>query len=400
MAKRRIGATAVAFATVGAFAATMVGSGAPAEADQGYPSWGDIQQAQQNEASKQAEIDKLNGLLTTLQNNADAAAQAAGQAGEAYQNAKVELDAATEQQTELQAQADTASASARQSKMRAGLIAAKMAQQGSGNLTLDLLLNSGNAEQLLQQLSITSKVGQAAATIYAQALADQHTAEALTAQASAAAAERQKLADAAQSAADAAQAAASKADAAYAEQDAHQQDLYAQLASLQGTTAELVQERAQGLAAAAAAQQAAAAQASSSSIGSSNDTSNPPDSSAVETAIAFAEAQIGDSYALGAMGPDSWDCSGLTKAAYAAAGINIGSHSATNQFYTLANEGLEVSLEDAQRGDLLFWGSGGSYYHVAIYLGNGRILEAPDYGKPVREYYIWGSPSAAARPSG
>lgn len=389
-----------AVATVGAFAATMAGSGAPAEADTGYPSWSDIQQAQQNEASKQAEITKLNGLLTTLQQDADAAAQAAGQAGEAYQNAKVLLDAATAREAQLQSQADAASAQARQSKMRAGLIAAKLAQQGAGNLTLELLLNSANASELLQQLSSASQVGKTASAIYAQALADQHTAEALTAQAADAANERQHLADAAQAAYTAAQDAAAKADAAYAEQDAHQQDLYAQLASLQGTTAELEQERAQGLAAAAAAAALAAAQQSSSGSSSSDSSAGPPSSSAVETAIAFAEAQVGDAYELGGMGPDTWDCSGLTKAAYAAAGINIGSHSATNQFYTLANRGLEVSLGNVQRGDLLFWGSGGSYYHVAIYLGNGRILEAPDYGKPVREYFVWGSPSAAARPSG
>ena len=94
-----------------------------------------------------------------------------------------------------------------------------------------------------------------------------------------------------------------------------------------------------------------------------------------------------------------WDCSGLTKAAYAAAGIGIGTHSATNQYYTLAGRGKAVSLGSIQRGDLLFWGSGGDYYHVAIYLGGGRILEAPREGVPVREYFIWGSPSAAARPS-
>jgi cell wall-associated NlpC family hydrolase len=103
---------------------------------------------------------------------------------------------------------------------------------------------------------------------------------------------------------------------------------------------------------------------------------------------------------LGGAGPNVWDCSGLTKVAYANAGIYIGTHSATNQYYTLAGRGLAVPVSQAQRGDLLFWGSGGDYYHVAIYLGGGRILEAPREGVPVREYFIWGSPSAAARPAG
>jgi cell wall-associated NlpC family hydrolase len=126
----------------------------------------------------------------------------------------------------------------------------------------------------------------------------------------------------------------------------------------------------------------------------------PPNAGAVETAIAFARAQLGEPYVLGGAGPNVWDCSGLTKMAYANAGIYIGTHSATNQYYTLAGRGLAVPVSQAQRGDLLFWGSGGDYYHVAIYLGSGRILEAPREGVPVREYFIWGSPSAAARPAG
>jgi cell wall-associated NlpC family hydrolase len=103
---------------------------------------------------------------------------------------------------------------------------------------------------------------------------------------------------------------------------------------------------------------------------------------------------------LGGAGPNVWDCSGLTKVSYAQAGISIGTHSATNQYYTLAARGLAVPLWQIERGDLLFWGSGGDYYHVALYLGGGRILEAPRDGVPVREYFIWGSPSAAARPAG
>src|SRR6218665_51009 len=125
-----------------------------------------------------------------------------------------------------------------------------------------------------------------------------------------------------------------------------------------------------------------------------------PDQGAVDRAIWFAQQQLGKPYALGGSGPNVWDCSGLTRAAYAYVGIGIGTHSATNQYHTLANRGLAVPVSQAQRGDLLFWGGGSSYYHVAIYLGGGKILEAPDYGKPVRVWYIWGSPSAAARPAG
>jgi len=120
-----------------------------------------------------------------------------------------------------------------------------------------------------------------------------------------------------------------------------------------------------------------------------------PSASAVSTALAFAQSQLGDAYALGGSGPDVWDCSGLTKAAYAAAGIYIGTHSATDQYNTMASQGKLVSFSNAQVGDLLFWGVPGNYYHVAIYVGNGQILEAPNPTAPVRVHSIW-SPGEVA----
>ncbi|TFC90817.1 C40 family peptidase [Cryobacterium sp. TMT3-29-2] len=105
--------------------------------------------------------------------------------------------------------------------------------------------------------------------------------------------------------------------------------------------------------------------------------------------MSFATQQIGDRYVLGGSGPNVWDCSGLTKAAYAAAGVYIGSHSATNQYRTMANQGRLVPFSQAQRGDLVFWGGGGDYYHVALYVGGGRILEAPNPSAPVRIHSIW-----------
>ena len=114
-----------------------------------------------------------------------------------------------------------------------------------------------------------------------------------------------------------------------------------------------------------------------------------PNASAVSTALSFARSQLGDRYQLGGSGPDVWDCSGLTKAAYAAAGIYIGTHSATNQYNTMAKQGKLVSFANVQVGDLLFWGSRGNYYHVAIYVGNGQILEAPNPSARVRVHSIW-----------
>ncbi|QHC61693.1 NlpC/P60 family protein [Rathayibacter festucae] len=122
---------------------------------------------------------------------------------------------------------------------------------------------------------------------------------------------------------------------------------------------------------------------------------NPaPQQNQVETAISYAMAQLGERYVLGGMGPDVWDCSGLTKQSYASAGEYIGTHSATNQYNTMANEGKLVPYSQRQRGDLLFWSdSPGDYYHVAIYLGDGQMIEAPNPNSPVRVHSIWGTPT-------
>ena len=111
----------------------------------------------------------------------------------------------------------------------------------------------------------------------------------------------------------------------------------------------------------------------------------------MDTALNFARNQLGDRYVFGGSGPDSWDCSGLTKAAFAAAGVYIGTHSATNQYNTMAQQGKLVSFAQVQVGDLVFWGSPGNYYHVAIYAGNGQILEAPNPSARVRVHSIWSS---------
>ena len=89
------------------------------------------------------------------------------------------------------------------------------------------------------------------------------------------------------------------------------------------------------------------------------------------------------------MGPDVWDCSGLTKASYASVGVYIGTHSSTDQYNYMARQGRLVPYSQAQPGDLLFYSDGGSAsvarkYHVTIYLGGGKMIEAPNPSATVR----------------
>ncbi|WP_448811062.1 C40 family peptidase [Agromyces bauzanensis] len=417
-------ATVFSTVAVGAVTASVVAAGGPAMAEPDYPSWSEIEQAKQNEQTKQAEIARVAELLTGLQQAADAAVQASMMADEAWRVAIDERDRAADRERTLGQQADEADAVAEISKMRAGLLAAHLAKTAGNDLTTELVFSGDDTQKLLEQLGMASQLGRQANDVYEQAMADRNTADALRGQAAEAAAERERLAALAETRADEARAAADAANAAVAAQEQKSEELYAQLASLKDTTAELERQRAEGqareaaeaaaaaaaaaaaeaAAAAAAAQQPAAPAPAGGSVGepapAPAPAPAPPDSGAVEAAIWFASQQLGEPYVLGGAGPDVWDCSGLTKVSYANAGIYIGTHSATNQYYTLAARGLAVPVWQIQRGDLLFWGSGGDYYHVAIYLGGGRILEAPREGVPVREYFIWGSPSAAARPAG
>ena len=94
-----------------------------------------------------------------------------------------------------------------------------------------------------------------------------------------------------------------------------------------------------------------------------------------------------------AAGPDSYDCSGLVMAAYASAGVYLPHYSGA-QYDSLPH----ISMNAMLPGDLLYWGDGGSE-HVAIYLGDGRILESGGTGNDVHIGPIWGQPSGAARPA-
>jgi cell wall-associated NlpC family hydrolase len=101
-----------------------------------------------------------------------------------------------------------------------------------------------------------------------------------------------------------------------------------------------------------------------------------------EKALAFARAQIGKPYVWGATGPDSYDCSGLTQAAWKAAGVTL-----PRVTYDQVNAGTTVSLSSAQPGDLVFFYA--DVTHVGIYIGNGMMIHAPKPGTYVREESIY-----------
>jgi len=103
---------------------------------------------------------------------------------------------------------------------------------------------------------------------------------------------------------------------------------------------------------------------------------------------------IGKPYVFGSDGPGSYDCSGLTKAAWASVGVHL-EHYTRDQW----NEGAPVSKADLQPGDLVFYYPG-SLHHVAIYIGGGMVVHAPHTGDHVRMATINRGPIAGYRRPG
>ncbi len=105
-------------------------------------------------------------------------------------------------------------------------------------------------------------------------------------------------------------------------------------------------------------------------------------------AVAYALAQRGKPYVWGAEGPDTFDCSGLVQAAYASAGISL-PRTARPQWR--ATPGVPTS--QMIPGDLLFFATDASnwdsIHHVGIYLGDGRMIHAPQSGDVVRIAPVW-----------
>lgn len=95
-----------------------------------------------------------------------------------------------------------------------------------------------------------------------------------------------------------------------------------------------------------------------------------------DKAVAFAKAQVGERYVYGATGPNAWDCSGLTQGAWKAAGVSI-PRTSQDQWKKLPR----VSLNDLKPGDLIVFYSGAS--HIGMYIGNGKIVHAPNPRRPV-----------------
>ncbi|MEU0374207.1 C40 family peptidase [Streptomyces sp. NPDC006283] len=107
-------------------------------------------------------------------------------------------------------------------------------------------------------------------------------------------------------------------------------------------------------------------------------------SSHASKALKVAASKQGSPYRYGGTGPSRFDCSGLTLYSYKKAG-KILPRTAQQQY----NRTRHISAANRQRGDLVFFHSGGFVYHVGIYAGHGKIWHSPKTGDVVKLAKIW-----------
>ena len=399
---RRKNAIIAALSGIGLVAGTLLLT--PAYANPDYPTAAEVAAAKRDVQEKEKLIERIESLLVTLEEEARALETIALQKNEEYNqaiDAKNEMAAKVES---LQARVEQSATEAEEARIQLGRIVAQMFRDRSAtDTTLELLFNPDNAESLLFQMSMEEIIAQRTEAIYQAALDKQAQAEALALELEQSRIELEEIEAEAEKLYQEAQDAADAVIAKVAESERERATMMEQLAELKDTAEEIERQRQEGLEweRRQAAIRAAPTAPELYSVGE-------PDWAQVETAIAFASEQLGERYVLGGAGPNVWDCSGITMKSYAAAGVYIGWHSATAQYNVLAGQKKLVPFQNAQRGDLIWWSTesafSGDKYHVAIYLGDGMMLEAPNPARtvrivPVRYGELWpyaGRPTASS----
>ena len=374
------------------------------------PTNGQITAAQQAASAAAAQVGVVSGQLQQAQ---DAVSQAEGEANIAldhYQGKEQEYQTAQAAAQVADTAAQKAQSDLDAARVAVGAFARDSYMSGSTSSRMTALITSGSPSQMLERSAMLDAVGDNRSKVLDQVTVAQHEA-AVTADAAHTSLAK---ADALKQQAAAALTSAKQQEASARQQaatfQAQQVQLQAQLQQAQTTLASLQGQRAASVAYDQA--QAAAAKNAGTSASYTPPTAGPGSSGAARAAINAALRWVGTSYAWGGgslTGPSEgfgidagvvgFDCSGLTRYAYYQAGISIPRNS-TAQYAALP----KVSRTDLQPGDLVFYafdtGDPSTIHHVAMYLGNGQMIEAPESGERVHVTSMrWGGYIGAVRPS-
>ena len=410
---------------------------------QAAPSEEEIAAAKAAEEAASMSVAEIEVKLAEVNATAATATQNAQIAGEDLNEAQIALNAATATANKASADADAAEAAFQEGKQQIASVAQATYRNGGGSL--DAIAPYLEADGLrgveAKQVGINSFSSSAEAKMQNVAALEQ-VAKVTRDAANTALDNQKKATDEVQARTDAANKAATDAQT-QANIVAAQRDAYVkELATKQNTTVDLINQREASLAAERTAAERAAAEQASAAVAAADsqrraDTPAPaadatpeapasspaPDVSAApaeeapapaeeepapayeepedeepsysyggaSTAIATAMTYLGVPYVWGGESYGGVDCSGLTMLAWESAGVDLPHLSRAQYGY-----GTHVSLGDMEAGDLIFWSSDGTQsgiYHVAMYLGDGEMIEAPTFGVPVRVtgVYSWGS---------
>ncbi|HEY0472090.1 MAG TPA: C40 family peptidase [Kribbella sp.] len=430
----------------------------PAQADSKppvIPSQSAVDAAKKAAAAKAAQVAAIEQQLAAANDRLDQLGVASGKAAEAYNGALYRLEQAKAEAAAAAARATTAQTTLAGQRRQIGRFAAASYQGGGDVAQLGPLFTADGPQALLDSAGAAHSVSTAMQGSFLRFTATQVVANAFKLQADQAVTKVKTATDAAAKAKADAEAAVANQSAAVASIGAERKTQIRQLATLRNTSYQVAEQRQRGLeelarqraaalaakkaeelrkriaareaaerARAAAAERARAAAEKArqerenqsqhhgtkkppkhrpdrggSGSGNDNGGGSVHNSRGALAAVDFALAQLGDPYVWAAAGPDSWDCSGLTMGAWKRSGVQL-PHYAAAQYEQIKH----ISADQLQPGDLIFWADSandpGTIFHVAMYLGNGRMIHAPRPGKPVRidSIYYWIAPDFYGRP--
>ena len=387
------------------------------------PSDEEIARAREAENAAKMSVAQIEVELASVKSEAEVALQKAMSAAEELNGARYSLEQATQTARQAQADADKAKADYEAGKQEIASIAQTAYRDGGSSLDSIAPYLSADGLRTVETKQATLNSFSASANVKMQKVAAlEQVANVMNDAAIQAQAKQAEATAQVEARSAAAQSAANNASNAQAMTAARRDALVAELARKQNTTVELINQREAELeaqrqaAAAEAARQAAAAEAARQQAAAEaarrareqqnsytpapapaasydDDDDDTPsrggggggNSNAAAGAIAWAKSKLGARYVWAGEGP-GYDCSGLVTMAYRSQGIYL-THWSQAQY----SEGTRVPVSQAQPGDLIFWNwDGGNIDHVAIYLGNNQIIEAPTFGVPVRITSIYG----------
>lgn len=386
------------------------------------PSDEEIARAREAENAAKMSVAQIEVELASVKSEAEVALQKAMSAAEELNGARYSLEQATQTARQAQADADKAKADYEAGKQEIASIAQTAYRDGGSSLDSIAPYLSADGLRTVETKQATLNSFSASANVKMQKVAAlEQVANVMNDAAIQAQVKQAEATAQVETRSAAAQSAANNARNAQAMTAARRDALVAELARKQNTTVELINQREAELeaqrqaAAAEAARQAAAAEAArqqaaaeaarrareqqnsytpapapAASYDDDDDTPSSGgggggNSDAAAGAIAWAKSKLGARYVWAGEGP-GYDCSGLVTMAYRSQGIYL-THWSQAQY----SEGTRVPVSQAQPGDLIFWNwDGGNIDHVAIYLGNNQIIEAPTFGVPVRITSIYG----------